>query len=613
MVGEQLVSAAMHRGMGAARVRGRRRSEPASVRAHGLRLVVVLLSLTVLGVWPVRRAEPAPVANGVVPSAIVDRYVTVRPPLGTVTVANVSGGSSGQRLLASTLQGVVNRSSARLYLVGMRNANEDQFWLDDYTARGLIDVGASGSLDDALNAYASEATGYVIASDAEPWTINTATSVAAAERALVATPELVAGLQARGLTQIDDHRGKWPDAATAYESIASTYRNQLAYPGLAIQEPGRYQPRDFYVQQGIMTVFTRPSSSDFDRVYDILDTYPTDHPVYGYVADTGGEEVTAVARLAQAGRFLVPTNTADNMSFHIAVAANASRAPVADQNAQGIAPCTSDQANIVLAMTDGDNLTIPEAVYTPGNQWSRNRRGELPLGWSIGPATSVLMPSIWDHYATTATARDEIVGMMGLGYTYTSLMPNGAEYFADSFTLDAALGIDTHWSLDALLTQPDAPGWSLVQAGAAQAGTKPKGILLNYLDFGGPSWHYTADDIPVLNSRQHAYEDGPAQLADQVQAVIDTPADQRPIVTFIAVTVWNSNYDALADAMAPMTAQGVRFLTPSEAVACLPAPPPLPTTTTTTSGAPGSTSAPSTRSSGGSPASVVVATPRFTA
>lgn len=546
-------------------------------------------------------ARALPGANGVVPPEIADRYLTTTPSLGTVTIARIGGESSGRRLLAATLQGIVNRTSARLYLVGMRPDAEDQYWIDHYLTEGLITVGSDGNLDAALDQFAGELAGYVVADEAEPWTINTATSVAAATGGVVITPELIPSLQGRGLTQIADHRHQWPDAATAYAAIAATYADDLAYPGLAIQEPGRSQPRDFFVQQGVMTVFTRPSQSDFDAVYDLLDPYPIDRPVYGYVSDTGAEEVQAVARLAQAGRFLVPTNTTDNLSFHVAVAADQPRAVLPDPAVGGIEPCTSDDVNVVLAVSDGDNIVIPEANYPTATRWNSPARGELALGWSMGPATAVLMPSVWDHYASTASSNDEIVGMMGLGYTYTTLMPNAADYFAQSFRLDRSLGVRTHWSLDAFLTQPDAVGWANVEAALAQ-GVGPEGILLNYQSFGGPDWFHEPG-LTVLGSGQTAYEDGAPELVAQIQALVDLPAADRSPVNFFAVTTWNTDLVELDAAVAPLEDQGVRFLTPAQAVACLPDPPPPPTTSTTAG--PTSTSTTTTVA--------VVATPRFTA
>ena len=90
------------------------------------------------------------------------------------------------------------------------------------------------------------------------------------------------------------------------------------------------------------------------------------------------------------------------------------------------------------------------------------------MGWSLSPAASVLMPAIYDSYAASTTPDDELVDIMGLGYAIPSLMPDGASFIADGMRLRAALGLRTHWSLDGLLSNPDADGWNDVHAAAAQ-------------------------------------------------------------------------------------------------------------------------------------------------
>jgi hypothetical protein len=532
-------------------------------------------------------ASPQP-ATGVVPAGVADRYLSRRPSLGRATVVDISAQGPGGKVLAATLQGLVNRDVARMYLVGMRAPEEDRYWIDHYATEGLVEIEATVGLGEALDRFAAVATGFVVADEAEPWTLNTATSAAAAEGAVVATPDQIAVLQARGLSEIDDHRGRWPDAATAYEAIAATYRDRLAYPGLAIEQPDNHRPRDFFVQQGIMTVFTRPSRPDADRVYALLAGYPSDRPVYGYVADDGTEEVQAMVRLSQAGRFLVPTDTTDNLSFHVAVGATSPRVPQPrpSTSSTSATPCRTTEANVVLAFTDGDNQVIPLSSYLRSGMWPSARRGELPIGWSIGPGAAVLMPAVWDRYAESATAADELVSVSGLGYTLPSLHPDATRYYADSFSLEAALGLRTHWSLDALLSDPSAAGWATVAAAAATAGAGPDGLLLNYLDFGGPSPFHSPDGRPVLASRQVAYEDDVDDLVAQLTDLTRQPASTRPLVTFIAVTAWQTTYDQIVDRLASLRATGLRVLTPTEAAACLPAPtpapPPAPSTTTPT-------------------------------
>ncbi len=519
-------------------------------------------------------------ANGVVPQSIIDRYLSTRPPLGDVTVVSVVGESRDRKLLAATLQGIVNRTAARIYLVGARSVDQDEHWIDDYVSRGLVHVVAHVDLDEALATFADELGGYVIADDAEPWTINTATTVAAAHGGVVATPGEVTELQSLGLVEIADHRGRWPDAATAYAAVAAAERPNLAYAGLAIQQPDANNPRDFFVQQGIMTVFTRPSHADYDQVMSLLDPYPIDHPVYGYVSDDGIEEVQAIARLSQAGRFLVPTDTTDNLSFHIAVAAERSRSVLRPIDEQ-VAACDASQVNVVVATSDGDNMVIPEAYLPSDAQWGSPRRGSLPIGWGVSPATAVLMPAVWDWYAQHATDADEVVGLVGLGYSAPSLMPDPSAFLADSNRLAALLGVDTVWSLDLLLSNPAATGWDQIAAANAATGWQPDGMLLNYQYYGNVT-SFTAAGMPVFAAQSTDYDAGAPAIAAHLDTLLAAPADERSLVNFFPATVWNATYDQLIAALAPYVDQGVRFLTPREAFACIAAADPDPPTTTDT-------------------------------
>ncbi|MFN8017518.1 MAG: GxGYxYP family putative glycoside hydrolase [Acidimicrobiales bacterium] len=525
-------------------------------------------------------------ATGRVPDDIVDRYLTRRPTLGPVTVVDITSESSDRKLLAATLQGIVNRTQARIYLLGARSAEDDQRWLDDYQARGLITVAATVGLDAAVHTFRGELTGYVEADAAEPWTINTATTAAAARGAVVATPATAGLLDGEGLAKLADHRGRWTDATTAYLAVSKAYRSKLPYQGLAIEAPGQNAPRDLLVQQGVMAVYTRPSQPDWEQIYRLIDAYPPGSPVYGYVSDTGDEEVAALVRLARSGHWLVPTDTTDNLSFHLAVGGRTRALPKAA--APDVAPCRSTDVNVVLSFSDGDNLVVPETHFAGPTNFGSPRRGELPVGWGIGGSASVLMPAIWDHYVTTTSDADEIIDMMGLGYALPSLMPDrGVAYLTASFRQQAALGIPTNWSLDAPIAKPDASGWLGVVAAAKAAGTTPEGMLFNYERWPGPPWYPSIAGFPVLASQTKVYAESPTDLAAQVKALADQPASQRSLVTFFAVTNWSTSFDQLADAMGPLRQQGIRFLTPSEAWACLPKPA---TTTTTTLG----TTSPST-------------------
>ncbi len=191
------------------------------------------------------------------------------------------------------------------------------------------------------------------------------------------------------------------------------------------------------------------------------------------------------------------------------------------------------------------------------------------------------MPAVWDQYATTATPNDELVAMMGLGYTLPSQWPDAAGYLTKSLQMQQVLGLRARWSLDPFLGSPNSSAWSAWATAVAQAGTAPSGFLLNYSDFGAPPVFHDPSGRPVLSAQAAAYGESTAQITQEVDALVATPPAKRPLVSFIPVTVWSTSYEAVADALLPLEAKGVRFLTPSQAFACLPPAPAQPVSTTT--------------------------------
>lgn len=506
-----------------------------------------------------------------------DAMLTVHPTLGPTFVLDLAGGSADRDLLARTLQGVVNRSEARLYVVDSAPTAEypgsDEAVLDVYVDEGLVDVTARGTLEDALARYAAEIPGYVIADPSVDWSANVATTIAAADGAVVATPATAPLLDALGIRKLDDVRGRYPNEVVAYLATASKYRNRMAYKGLANQRPGLHAARDLYVQQGIFTLFTRPHRPSFLLLTFLTSTFPRGLTYYGYVSDTGPEEIVAVGALSILDQRLVPSDSATNMSFHVAVGADRPRAVAPVPDYTGVAPCTADTVNVVFGITDGDNVVTSIKQFQQPRFWPSPHRGELPLAWSMAPGLAVLAPALWDHYVSTATATDELVGMLGNAYDYPVVNRNGLAFLQESFALMGRLGLRTFWTLEPL-GFPWWPDWHLYEAARGSDG--PDLFLSGYDNLLGlldalrqPLLVKRSSGITLLVSQTPTYGYTAEQHAALVRDLIDTPASERPLVNFFAATNWTVDVDGLATAMVPLQAEGVRFLTPGEAAACL--------------------------------------------
>ena len=231
-------------------------------------------------------SPPGPI---VWPAEVAERFVDVRPPLGPTWVVSTTGLGVGDRQLLASLQGLVNRSSARLIV---RAQPADDFWIAHYRDTGQVQVLGSTDLTGALDRFTSEASGYVLVSEDEPWTINAGMTVASVENALVTTEQHRSDLERRGLRMIRDLRGRWPDGPTAYESVFNEYADVLSHTGIAVLRPTDLN-HDFAYQQRFAVVYGRPTEPGWDRILGLIRRAPRSRAVYGWIADQPIDEPLA--------------------------------------------------------------------------------------------------------------------------------------------------------------------------------------------------------------------------------------------------------------------------------------------------------------------------------
>lgn len=503
-------------------------------------------------------------------------YLSERPPLAQhVYVIDITGEPYERKVLAASLQGIVNRTSARIYLIDSdtgqnRPWEEDDeeaselFWLNYYEQAYGVDVVWEGSIEDALPLFASYVNGYVLVSETEPWTINAGTTIAGRDGVLVAFQDDQALLGSLGLKMKESLVGKWTDTSDCYTYLYDHYYPTMRHRGIAVLNPEEYRLRDFLIQQGILTVYSRPSLSDWDTVKDIFSGMPPDLPVYGYMSVNGLEEFTAVMTLSQAGKFLVPTDTTPNLSFH--VAAVPERPVVYSPATATASPCRHDRLNVTIAISDGDNLAMPVNRYIWSSYWGSGSRGDMPMGWSLSLALKSLAPAIADYYFSTASPDDEIVGMLGIGYAHPSYYSDRAFFFSKSFQRMGELGLDTFWTLDISMDDPDSAIWNDVEENIA--GGRPTGFFVGYSDM--PIGYFrTPQGIPVLMPIND-YEDTPSVLASRLTDILAQPQSAWPPIVFLMASSWTNSMDGLVGDLKPLEAQGVNYLTPSQAFRCVP-------------------------------------------
>lgn len=497
-----------------------------------------------------------------------ETFLSMRVTLGDTWVVDLKGSSTAMKVCMRIFQGMVNRDVARLYLINSDHKEfgaSDKFWIEEYQRQGWVNIVGYLSVDEALAQFRTEFAGYVRATESEPWSIHAAAVRAMLGNGIVAPDDVAGHLKASGWIELDDMCGRYPDAVSAFNAMVAAHRDDLAYPGMALLQPGE-NLWDFIMQQQIMPMFSRPKHGTWDGVARIMDTYPANHILYGYVSDDTVEEEIAVERASSSGKYLVPTHQVSNLSYHSAVLGDSPIQAVEQVRSTTIPPLDPSQVNIAIAITDGDNLQVPIMQYPLPEFWNTDKIHSIPLGWSMGVSLSTLAPGIWEYYRKTVHPNDEIVSIMGIAYVHASTLPEPARYFQATFSSMADMGLSTLWSLDSSLTITDEPLWDILESAPSREALK--GVVVGY----GPSIDkaFRRDTgTPVLIT-QNGYDENAARLKSRIEELIMLDAAERSPVNFIMATNWSTNARELYQTLKPLEDQGVRFLTPSQALALMP-------------------------------------------
>jgi len=494
-------------------------------------------------------------------------FLTKRVKLGKVWIVDMEGLSDAEKLFLRTLQGMVNREVARLYLLNSDYryfGTAEKFWIEEYERQGWVDIAGFLTIDETISKFKSEVDGYITASEEEPWSIHAAALSGILTNGVVAPGEVANKLKDMGFKEIGNTCGKWSDAVSAYNDMVAKHRNDMAYPGIALIRPteGLW---DFVIQQQIMPMFTRPKHDTWEGVAKIMDSYPVKQILYGYVSDDTVEEEIAVERASASGKYLVPTSEVSNLSFHSAVRADAPLKPLKKKRKK-LEKLDPSKVNVAFAITDGDNMQIPIMQYPIPGFWDTENRGEMPLGWSMGVSLSTLAPGIWEFYRSTARPNDEIVSIMGIAYVHASTLPEPAEYYKATFASMKDMGLTTLWSLDSSLTITDEPLWDVFENASYRKALK--GVLVGY----GPSIDkaFRRDTgTPVLIT-QNGYEENAKRLKERIEDIMALDPAERSPVNFLMATNWSTNAEDLYKVLKPLEEKGVRFLTPSQALELMP-------------------------------------------
>jgi hypothetical protein len=329
----------------------------------------------------------------------------------TLYVIGISDMSSPERTMIATLQGIIaDHSDEQIWI--RQDAGGYNTWLQD-----LVDNHGVTRIDTTdpwflLDHFASSLDGYILYQNGDG-SINSATSLAGQESAVVVETSIESQVIAQGLSLVLDLRGV--DETWIHENL----RWRMNYvTAIEQKEAFDLQLRDYAVLSRAFTFYD--GNSAFRET--VLDGLDPDGAIMGWGDATSGEDVF-IRAASERGVFTIPADHTHNLS-------SLSGFPVEEQSQNPASPVTMDPGThyVSFFFTDGDNLQWALGLLQSDPKWFASAiRGSFDMNWGLPPSLARAAPTVMKWYydnASSGSGQDFfIAGPSGGGYMYPSLYP----------------------------------------------------------------------------------------------------------------------------------------------------------------------------------------------
>jgi len=376
-------------------------------------------------------------------------YPTIQPkrpkPAERLYVADVRKLTHDEQLLMASLQGIVNRSQPRIYLIWEDN---DAFWLKDLQKTGM--TGAPIRVKSPLSLLTTFRTSFRGAVVADPNVYVTpciAVDIAGHDDLVIATPALAKQLD---LPIVNDLRGRFKDDADALRYARTTLLPDMnPYLSLCLDPPilGS-QVDDVIAARGMCFWVTgpkaqnQPGANGAAELAEVRATFaqmPLGSVVRGFWWHGDGlglDEKPGVTLASHYGKVTTVSDYVANYSV-----TSGYQIPSLKQKPQPPAPpLDRKKIYVAIAVSDGDNLCTWRGYFR--QYFTDPLHGKFPIAWGIGPTLLDLAPNQARWYYEHATPTDEFLcDVSGASYIYppqwaTSLADRPAAFAAFYKTTD---------------------------------------------------------------------------------------------------------------------------------------------------------------------------------
>ena len=391
--------------------------------------------------------------------------------------------------------------------------------------------------------------------------LNVLTLYCALESALPLTPSLQ---QKLNLPVLMDARGRFDSPGEAYEWAYRELWPRASRRAVAFLAPRHTVLRDYLVAHRILPFWV---SRGMDRCAEemclrFLDEAEPNAAVLGCWGGYGEQppgrfDEATLQRLASLrGKFVLVSDGCFNLTVHSGLRYSGPpppRRPPAPRAGPG-------KVYVVFSITDGDNLQYLQQTFRSPQWWEDPRRGEVPIGWSVNPVTSLLMPDVLEFLQKTCTPNDELfcstagIGLIAPALYGRELPCSSPELYRAYVEISGELmrrtGLDVIQLGDTSnvpWTRSDFDDW-------ARALPWLKGILGDYGRaagvHSGNAAFTVAGGIPVLRTLGGAGQAGAgeSQAEKLAEAVRANAPKERPAFMHVCLVNWFHSPSVVAEA-----------------------------------------------------------------
>lgn len=311
-------------------------------------------------------------------------------------------------VLFASLKGIVNAKQPRIFSYeGDAFAEGPHTWLQSLGLQ-YTEVTDNWSL---IAKYRSELSGIIVYENAQPDTVNLATTLAGPKKALVVAPSLVAKLTGApyNLPILQDLRGQFTSKLAVYQYLYDNVWPNLDHRvAIGLAPTNRAAVREYATALGVAALWLDPTSSaETPLLKQFLASMGAGGRWMGWWTDEGAGVTVA----SQYGVATIASDFSTNLTMHSGMSRTIHVKPIPPK------PTLANKLYVAFILSDGDNLQYVE--HLERKLWNDAGRGKVPMGWTLSPAMVDAMPGALDFFWTSATDNDCLLsGPSGYGYTY---------------------------------------------------------------------------------------------------------------------------------------------------------------------------------------------------